>query len=368
MILYKWIFIPILSWIGLSPFCVAQGGGNESSGLFLTSKTALPSAAIYVRERDGKDQGASQGKDENNERKMTKPSEQEKKDDRARRVLGIGETVTVTLKGKPSLIDPIKDIQWSIDKGRDLLEPIDEMALKGVTELSLSVKATLTKDKVKENIQISVKVKQEEHSPAPIQFSVIFPNKLTARHIPSGGNSGTCVSNYIDDGSWLCGASAKLHIIVGPDNVNFSNITVVEKDGKTTPPLKTQGSLVTPHPADSEWGITPTHDLVVPDNIGYRVSDDKLADKSIKYPNNFSWKCLFKTGDGTTTADSDGKWVPNSFELIEAVTQTFSIEEVGIFTDKIYKVKVSKFSNPTCTVERTQGESHIYSTQSGPNN
>ncbi|WP_205575473.1 hypothetical protein [Akkermansia muciniphila] len=50
-------------------------------------------------------------------------TEEQKKEDRKRRKIGIGETVTVTLNcKKPFLLEPKDQIQWKVMEGKELLE------------------------------------------------------------------------------------------------------------------------------------------------------------------------------------------------------------------------------------------------------
>ena len=50
-------------------------------------------------------------------------TEEQKKEDRKRRKIGIGETVTVTLNcKKPFLLEPKDQIQWKVIEGKELLE------------------------------------------------------------------------------------------------------------------------------------------------------------------------------------------------------------------------------------------------------
>ena len=50
-------------------------------------------------------------------------TEEQKKEDRKRRKIGIGETVTITLNcKKPALLEPKDQIQWKVLKGKKLLE------------------------------------------------------------------------------------------------------------------------------------------------------------------------------------------------------------------------------------------------------
>lgn len=252
--------------------------------------------------------------------------------------------MTITLGDKAFLMEPTKEIQWSIDQGKNLLKPVKDQELKGKASLTLTVRPDLKKEDAKVKIQISAKVKKQEFSPAPIQFDVILPNKLTAQHIPSGNDPGSPVpGSYPSRETWI-GASMQLKISLGPTNVNFSNIQIIEKDGGENPPADTEGSLSGKHKADSVWKINNRHEFDGPDYIWSIIDWDVADAPDVKYPNTFTWKCNFKTTDGGKTIGNDKKEHINAFETVEDVEQTFKMAKIRDREKSLFNTQISKFS------------------------
>ena len=104
-------------------------------------------------------------------------TEEQKKEDRKRRKIGIGETVTVTLNcKKPFLLEPKDQIQWKVIEGKELLED------------GLKTEETTEKAKFRINPCASeVETELGTALPRPIEFDVVFPEHLTAEHETLGG-------------------------------------------------------------------------------------------------------------------------------------------------------------------------------------
>ena len=165
-------------------------------------------------------------------------TEEQKKEDRKRRKIGIGETVTVTLNcKKPFLLEPKDQIQWKVIEGKELLE--DGLKTEETTE---KAKFRINPCASKEQIQQSGgKVAIE------VEFDVVFPEQLTAEHETLGGmvkGLPATDMNFPGDGDPDHGVSAQLVVSVHPLDVCFKGIRVIEKDKGYA---GASGSLAQPH-------------------------------------------------------------------------------------------------------------------------
>ncbi|WP_031931359.1 hypothetical protein [Akkermansia muciniphila] len=117
-------------------------------------------------------------------------TEEQKKEDRKRRKIGIGETVTVTLNcKKPFLLEPKEQIQWKVMEGKELLEGGLEKIPNNYQSIRFKINPYVNKEQIQQSGKIVIKVETEQGIalPRPIEFDVIFPRLLTAEHETLGG-------------------------------------------------------------------------------------------------------------------------------------------------------------------------------------
>ena len=117
-------------------------------------------------------------------------TEEQKKEDRKRRKIGIGETVTVTLNcKKPFLLEPKDQIQWKVMEGKELLEVGLEKIPNNYQSIRFKINPYVNKEQIQQSGKIVIKVETEQGIalPRPIEFDVIFPRLLTAEHETLGG-------------------------------------------------------------------------------------------------------------------------------------------------------------------------------------
>ncbi len=134
-----------------------------------------------------------------------------KKKDKARKEIGIGEIVTLTLTrkgGKP--LNKNTKVTWT-KKGN------------GATLKGRGTTATLTADLIMENNNVTVKAETDDFPPAEITFNIKKPTHLT-------GKKGEKYSNQSNIGFGITGC---IIITVHPTSVSFARCGVIEKDGGT---------------------------------------------------------------------------------------------------------------------------------------
>ncbi len=118
-------------------------------------------------------------------------TEEQKKEDRKRRKIGIGETVTVTLNcKKPFLLEPKDQIQWKVIEGKELLEGGLRKIPNSYHSVTFQINPCASKEQIQQSggkVAIEVETEQGTALPRPIEFDVVFPEHLTAEHETLGG-------------------------------------------------------------------------------------------------------------------------------------------------------------------------------------
>lgn len=294
-------------------------------------------------------------------------TEEEKKTDKERTRIGIGEEVTITLiSKKPSLLEPKDKIQWKVKKGEELLENKLERIEEKPESASFRISPYLTKEQIEKakEVIIEVKTQQEIALPEPITFEVVFPQQLTAEHETLQGLVGGSPAldmGFPGDGSPRAAASAELIVSVHPLDVCYEGIWIIEKDEGF---VGSTGSLAGPHNADSIWSVNNENRFGKHDNIGAEFTIAEL--NSIKgldennqpvykhlYPNEFTWNCLFKTYKLSNI---------NGISNISNIHQNFHINRIknNQFYIRLKKFLIDLNKNDECSVERTTGGKHIF--------
>ena len=272
-------------------------------------------------------------------------------DDKKRKALGIGEIVTLTLTGKP--MGKIDELTWSFLKGKSLVRAMEANELKGETEISITVKPDLTPRQLKANSFIQLKVTTSEgrtvNMDAP--FQVFFPKGITGMHEGNGTSIGNPNNNSATS------ASMKLILQLSPDNVNFSNIKIIERDDGSVPEPKV--SLDPGHEGAGCDVVIETDNVnrvIGTDHISggfhhHTIHDDRTNPDGIhKLPQTCYWKCSFQVHNGEGGPDSKSE---DRGQIGNIIKQKFDYSRTIQSTPTrliVYSAKVSKFS---CSVERT---------------
>lgn len=240
-------------------------------------------------------------------------TEEQKKEDRKRRKIGIGETVTVTLNcKKPFLLEPKDQIQWKVIEGKELLEGGLRKIPNSYHSVTFQINPCASKEQIQQSggkVAIEVETEQGTALPRPIEFDVVFPEHLTAEHETLGGMvKGVPAADmgFPRDGDSAHGVSAQLLVSIHPLDVCFDGVYVIEKDKGYA---GAAGSLAQTHSADSIWRVGIDNRFDQHDNIGIKSgkngdmqwdeiqSYDADGNPVYKhsYPNAFTWNCLFRT-------------------------------------------------------------------------
>lgn len=184
------------AWVIMSGGAVHAGNGM----LEITSQTKKPSADCVIKKLNVKK-------------------------DKARKEIGIGEIVELTLAfkgGKP--LNKNTRVTWT-KKG------------KGAKLKGAKTQATLTADLIMEDNSVTVTAKADDFPPAEITFNIKKPTLLTGEK----GKKETEYRRVTDAGFGVYG---EIIVTVHPTSVSFAKCGVIEKDGgtvldpKAKPPFK----------------------------------------------------------------------------------------------------------------------------------
>lgn len=240
-------------------------------------------------------------------------TEKEKKEDRKRRRIGLGESVKITLTSKKAaLLEPKNKIRWKVTNGKKLLD------------------GELLKDDAE-------------------------PESVLE------GKRGMTMAKFPRDGDKDPGVSARLIVSIHPMDVCYEGVWVIEKDGGFEGPT---GSLAGPHIANGTWHIMNDNRFDNYDEVGIQeikktlneIEGTDAAGNPVykhSYPNEFTWKCLFRT---CTPYHLSG------ISDIATVYQRFHIDRRG---DDQFYMRIKKFlidpnKHDECSVERTSKGNHIF--------
>ena len=299
-VLNKAICLVLFLYPGLS---LADNQEEDNSGaLRIESKTTLCSAGFNIKKARGEN------------------GDEEK--DKERKLLGIGEIVTLTLTGKPQ--GKIKELTWSFESGGDLVNELTSEELKGKTKLTIAVKSDLSPDQLKQNSNITLKVTTSEgRTVSSGAFTVFFPQGMEGMHrgsgIPAGG--------FGNDSS-ATSPNASLLVTLQPESVNFQHIQIIERDMGSQP----QGmSLDQGHKGQGVDTVVSIDDCNrFTDKIAGVAKHEEIAGKKHRLPQAWSWICSWRVLKGGRK-DDGGKLTSKSDDIIQigsSIEQSFTFDYI----------------------------------------
>ena len=291
----KYLHCLIFLWFGgvtlLGCFCSQAEEplpDGDTGALYIESKTALYSADCYI-------------KGEENE------------DDKKRSSIGIGESFTLTLTGKP--MGDIEKLTWEFVSGKELVKENEENDFKGKTEITLTARKDLTPDQLKNESSIELKVTTSEGLIVTMQnpIAVFFPTGMTAAHRGTGTPEVGCNNRGATQ------PSAQLVVTLQPTNVSFKNIKIIERDLGSDPnnPRKTLDPGHTGQGVDKVIEINKANRFE--DHLKGTVAHQDIQQKIHILPQNWKWKCSWRVhkGRGGPIATSGNDDVGQIGEVVE---------------------------------------------------
>ncbi len=282
----KWLKIIFCAGYMMSGTISLAEEDLNTGALRILSETGDCSAQIYIKEEE------------------TGPvSDEEKKKDKERREIGMGETVTLTLVGKPQLIGDVSQVKWLIEKGGNLAY------FNGPTTGTKTV-SLIVRNNLKEKGEIKIKVVMGNGRWLELALSAIIPTGIEAKHRrksydranPDFNKRGV-PSLTVDGDQVNAGASAYLELTFLPKNVSFQGIQIIERD-KGCVPAPASGRLATKHNPNPN-PLSPNNKNRLFDNIGCVGSIVSL--RKFVLPQDWVWKCdwnSYANGNDITTIRS----------------------------------------------------------------
>jgi hypothetical protein len=261
--------------------------GNTGE-LSIESKTTLYSADCYI-------------KGEENE------------DDKKRTSIGIGESFTLTLTGKP--MGDIEELTWEFVSGKELVKESEEDKFKGKKKITLTARKDLTPDQLKNQSSIELKVTTSEGRTVTMRdpMSVFFPTGMTATHRGVGTPEVGCNNRGATQ------PSAQLVVTLQPTHVSFKNIKIIERDLGSDPnnPRKTLDVGHTDHGVDDVIDIDKANRFV--DHLRGTVAHQDIQRKIHILPQDWKWKCSWRVhkGEGGPIKISGNDDVGQIGEIVE---------------------------------------------------
>lgn len=180
--------------------------------LQLKTQTELCSADYYIKEKGEKD----------------------KKEDRERKNIGIGEQISFLLIGKPK--GNIKELEWNI-KG-DGFDQESTDSFKGSQKITLTARKNLT-----ENTNATITVKTSEGQQASVTINIKIPKKITGKKfegIIDLGNGNSIHTDLFKPKKGEHGFLKFIQVTISPTDVSFKKLKVIERDGDLMWPGKPQ--------------------------------------------------------------------------------------------------------------------------------
>lgn len=257
----------------------------------------------------------------------------DRKADKERKEIGIGEQVTLTLTGKP--LGNVKEIEWTVEEGG---EKYIEMPEDTTGKISITVTA---KKRLQQGGSATVQAITGEGRTVKTTLKVVVPSEIRAEH----KNGGMATERLPEGMTSVIGASAVLKLTLHPTNVSFKNIKIIERDKDSEPPGTDFDPGHSRHGADEVAEVSETNQLQ--DNVmaGIFSADVEHA----RFPQSWDWVCSWRIHDGEGGAGTEHL---DGCEIVE-VRCHFSFAEFyrqEVWGPQRYHiVTISKFG---CCVER----------------
>ena len=264
--------------------------------------------------------------------------------DRKRTRIGIGETVTLTLTGKPK--GYISKLQWEITEGKQYAKL--KKKSNGSVETQLRASSDIkwpngTPDK--STFDVTVTVTTSDGITVPCTLTIVLPTHFEAEHL-NGGTPYRKISKF------YVGATAVLLLTLQPTDVSFGHIKIIERD---------LGSSPAKHVLDSETGHTGngvdkaircSNQNRIKDRLLYSTRESFITD-AIACPAEWLWKCSWRqhTKSGGPLKETE-KYDMFQIQYEEQQFRYHKIKKKINGTDRAYKaLTISKFK---CHVTRNQ--------------
>ena len=206
----------------------------------------------------------------------------DRKADRERKTIGVGERITLTLTGKP--LGNVKEIEWKAEENG---EEYVEMPQKTRGELSITVTA---RKRLRQGGFAVIQAITSEGRKVKTTLNVVIPSEIRAEH----KNGGTATESLPEGLTAVIGASAVLKLTLYPTSVNFKNVRIIERDKGSVPPGTDFDPGHSRNGANEAAKVSETNQLE--DNVtgGIFAADVEHS----HFPQSWDWVCSWRIHDG----------------------------------------------------------------------
>lgn len=148
----------------------------------------------------------------------------DRKADRERKTIGVGERITLTLTGKP--LGNVDELEWNLVEDGDKYVEMPEET-KGKISIVVTAKKRLQRDG-----SATVLAVTSEGRKVKVTLNVVVPSAIRAEH----KNGGMATERLPEGKMSVIGASAVLKLTLHPTSVSFKNVKIIERDKGSEPP------------------------------------------------------------------------------------------------------------------------------------
>lgn len=266
--------------------------------------------------------------------------------DKERRIIGIGETITISVEGMNC--GNINLLEWVINP--DHFDPVDPLLLKGQPTLVLTAKKSLKKSVTSTISVITTESDTVTKHKKQIDLKILVPNGIKAteekNNFPGIDGNIINVEELLAIPNNMVGVRGFIKITLLPTTVNFSKINTIERDGGLKYDGSAKPSLASEHPAkDVNKKVTITndnsfHDFVQDVYTQYTPRELYwILKNSPKQQQNWWWVCsnyihIGSGGPNTTNQDT---------LLLKSTNQSFTVSMTETDTIVIFTCTITKF-------------------------
>lgn len=257
----------------------------------------------------------------------------DRKADRERKTIGVGERITLTLTGKP--LGNVDELEWNLVEDGDKYVEMPEET-KGKISIVVTAKKRLQRDG-----SATVLAVTSEGRKVKVTLNVVVPSAIRAEH----KNGGMSTERLPEGKTSVIGASAVLKLTLHPTSVSFKNVKIIERDKGSEPPGTDFDPGHSRNGTNEAAEVSETNQLQ--DNVmaGIFAADVEHA----RFPQSWDWVCSWSIHDGE---GGEGTEYLDGREIME-VRCHFSFSEFyrqEIWGPQRYHlVTISKFG---CCVDR----------------
>lgn len=147
----------------------------------------------------------------------------DRKADKERKKIGVGEKMTLTLTGKP--LGNVDELEWNLKEGGDKYIEMPEET-KGKVSIIVTAKRRL-----QQGGSATIQAITSEGREVKTTLEVVVPSEIRAEH----KNGGTATERLPEGLTTVIGASAVLKLTLYPTDVSFKNVKIIERDKGSEP-------------------------------------------------------------------------------------------------------------------------------------